>query len=134
MNTIFSCAVEAGQPAPAKSFSELAAQAHAAGLLAGEECKPRPMVVSYESGGVPRRDVIEDGVCGFAWITIRPGNCGFANYAKKAGLASKAYGGGVQVWVGQFDQSMTRKEAYASAYAKVLQFAGINAIAGSRMD
>src|SRR5262245_43968523 len=104
MSAIFSCSVDAGQPKPAKNFAELAAKAHAEGMAAGEACKPRAMVVSYrDGGGDMRREVVEDGVCGFAWITIRPGNCPFANYLKKTGAAHKAYGGGVQVWVGYFN-------------------------------
>ena len=50
------------------------------------------------------------------------------------GLASKAYPTGLHFWVGLFNQSMTRKEAYASAFAKVLNEAGIQAYADSRMD
>jgi hypothetical protein len=116
-------------------YGAIVARAESAGLAAGEAVAPRPMVVV---GGVPggeqKKYFVSEGVCGFAWITIRPGNSAFARYLKKVGKASKAYGGGVQVWVGQFNQSMQRKEAYANAYAAVLREAGVNAYAGSRMD
>jgi hypothetical protein len=77
---------------------------------------------------------IADGVCGFAWITVKPGNCGFAKYLVKKGAARRAYGGGVSVWVSAFNQSMAKKEAYARAFAEVLANAGIRAYAESRMD
>ena len=78
---------------------------------------------------------VADGVCGFAWVNIKPANGKFAKYMVKQGLARKnSYEGGVQVWVSEFNQSMTRKEAYARAFASVLQRWGINAYAGSRMD
>ncbi len=77
---------------------------------------------------------VADGVCGFAWIKIRPANSSFALWAKKAGIAKPAYGGGLQIWVSGYGQSMQKKEAYAAAYAKVLSEAGIKAHSESRMD
>lgn len=77
---------------------------------------------------------VEDGACGFAWITVRPGNSPFANWLKKNGLGSKAYYGGVQIWVSQFNQSIQKKEAYAEAFAAKLSEYGITASAGSRLD
>lgn len=64
-----------------------------------------------------RSYVVEGGACGFAWIVIKPGNCGFANWLKKNGHAHAAYGGGIQVSVREGGQSMTLKEAYANAFA-----------------
>jgi hypothetical protein len=40
----------------------------------------------------------------------------------------------MSLWVHQFDQSITRKEAYAAAYADTLRKHGIEAYAGSRLD
>ena len=108
----------------------LVKSAHEAGLRAGHLITPTPMIV--ESAG--RRYHVPDGLCGFAWITIKPGTSSFARALVKDGTARKAYGGGVQVWVGEFNQSVARKSAYAEAYAKVLREAGINAYAGSRLD
>ena len=65
---------------------------------------------------------------------MSPGNCSFANWLKKNKLAHKHYYGGVAIWVGQFNQSMQKKEEYAHAFASVLVDAGINAYVGSRMD
>jgi hypothetical protein len=65
---------------------------------------------------------VPQGVCGFAWISVRPGNCGFAHWLKKQGLSKgRAYGGGVQIWVSQYGQSYELKMAYAQAAADVLK-------------
>jgi hypothetical protein len=108
-------------------FTELFAKAHAAGMAAGQAITPRPM---YIEGYAP----VADGLCGFAWITIRPANCAAAKYAKQHLGAGPHYGGGLDIWVHEFNQSHARKGAYAYAYAAVLQAAGINAVSGSRLD
>jgi len=113
-----------------EAFNRLTVEAHCAGIKAGEEAFPTPMVVV--GGG--QRYVVDEGACGFAWISVHPGNCSFAIWAKKNLGYTKAYGGGVQRWVHEFNQSITRKEAYARAYAEVLQDAGIKAYMGSRLD
>ena len=108
-------------------FRTLANQAYDAGLSAGKECQPVPMHIK---GYAP----VADGACGFAWVTVRPGNSSFAIWAKKNAGFSKAYRGGVELWIHAFNQSMARKEAFARAYAEVLRDAGIEAYSGSRMD
>jgi hypothetical protein len=113
-------------------FQELIDAAYNAGIKAGTECRPVPMHVLDSLGGQAWR--IDDGACGFAWITVKPANCAFANWAKKAGYMRPAYGGGVQYWVSEFGQSEERKAAFAGAFARVLCEAGINAFAGSRLD
>lgn len=120
-------------------FDEIITAAQTAGLAAGNASHCTPMVVGTAVGLTNTIDeskqiyVINDGACGFAWISFR-GNTAFGRHMKKIGQARKAYGGGLQVWVGAFGQSMTRKEAYASAYAATLRAAGIDAYSDSRMD
>jgi hypothetical protein len=58
-----------------------------------------------------------DGVCGFAWVVVKPATSSFAKWLKKTGWADKAYGGGLSIWIGGYNQSMTRKEAHAAAMA-----------------
>ena len=105
-------------------------QARAAGMAAAEACEVRPMIVRGYNG---ERHIVDGGPCGFAWVVVK-GNTGFGRWLKKTGRASKAYGGGLQVWIGEHGQSMARKEAHAAAMAKVFQDSGIEAHARSRMD
>lgn len=121
-------------------FKALYAQADAAGKLAAEDAVPTPMIVGEETA--PFNGVIDyakptyfvsEGLCGFAWVKFA-GNTAFGRWAKKSGKASKSYGGGLQVWVSSYGQSVTRKSAYAQAFATVLTEAGITAYADSRLD
>jgi len=130
-----------GKPkAPPQDWQALWDRAHAAGIEAGNAHTPTPMVVQEHSNPLNDNSPVEqqwyvsEGVCGFAWITIRPGTCSFARWLTKNDKAQKAYHGGVQVWVHEFNQSMERKEKYARAFADVIGKAGIKAYAGSRMD
>jgi hypothetical protein len=111
-------------------FPALYEAAHKAGHAAAVGSSPTPMVVS----GMGKSYYVSEGVCGFAWIVVKPGNSPFANWLKKTGKGDKAYGGGVDIWVGDYGQSLDRKSAYASAFAKVLSEAGIRAYSNSRMD
>jgi len=111
-------------------------QARAAGLAAAAAAQVTPMIVQQCRGlfdnTVVREYVIDDGVCGFASIVIK--NIKFANALKKMGLGRKNYGGGYALSVQDFNQSLTRKEAYAHAFAQVLNAHGITAYTDSRMD
>lgn len=121
-------------------FETLLDNAHAAGMAAGEVARPSVMVVEQhahplvDSSPVTQRWVEPEGPCGFAWIKVKPATSSFARWLVKREYASKAYQGGVQIWVGQFGQSLERKAAYAAAYAGVLNAAGFDAYAQSRMD
>jgi hypothetical protein len=128
------------RPQPVDTFQMLYDAAHKAGMDAGNAAVPTPMVVQQhanmadDNSQVVKQWFVGEGLCGFAWIVIRPGNCSFARWLKSKNLANKHYYGGVSVWVRDFGQSMTRKEAYAYAFAKVLKDAGITAYADSRLD
>lgn len=124
-----------------QEFQNLYFEANRAGRIAGDACIPQPMVVVQgDLMGKPLpgavREVVSGGVCGFAWIKVAPANCRFANWLKKQGLARAAYGGGVQIWVSLYGQSMECKEAYAYAFADVLKAAlpEVSIYAQSRMD
>jgi hypothetical protein len=121
-------------------FSVLHQEAHEAGAAAAAACVPAPMVVGSPSsifGGDidPSKPVyyVADGPCGFAWVKFK-GNVPFGRWAKKAGIARSAYGGGLQLWVSGYGQSVAKKEAYAQAYARALRAAGVDAYAESRLD
>jgi len=115
-----------------EKFQAIIDQAFEAGEQAGINAVPLPMGVCTTDGRLI--DIIDDGACGFAWVTVRPANSSFAIWAKKQGLMRSAYGGGVQYWVKGFGQSVDRKAAFAGAFAKVLQDNGIKATAGDRLD
>lgn len=118
----------------------LFAKAKAAGAAAGKAAAVVPMVVSQhaspmnDSSPVVKQWHVPDGPCGFAWVTVTPGNCAFANWLKKNGYARKGYYGGVEISISDYGQSIMRKEAHAGAMAGVLQEAGIKAYSNSRMD
>lgn len=107
-------------------------EANKAGVAAAQACKPIPMTV-YEDRPGGQSWHVPDGVCGFAWIAFK-GNTPWARWAKKNAGATKNYPSGLHIWVSDFGQSMARKEAYARAFAKVLNENGIEAYADSRMD
>ena len=124
---------------PQSQWRELYEYAHEEGMKAGAACVPTPMVVAQhanvadDSSPITQTWDAPEGVCGFAWITIHPGNCAFANWLKKHEKGGKAYGGGVIVNA-KFGQRMERNLAYASAFAGICHKAGIKVYVGSRMD
>jgi hypothetical protein len=113
-----------------------------AGRKAADAKVPTPMYVVERASPlddnspiVKRYAPVMGGVCGFAWVNVKPGNSRLANYMKAKGLArTDGYYGGVTLWVSRYGQSMELKEAYARAFAGVLSDAGIRAYADSRMD
>jgi hypothetical protein len=119
----------------------LVAQAHAAGIQALEDSKPVPMIVGH-SKTLFGNDVdpnqpryfVESGVCGFASIRVKPGNCAVAKYLREVGLGRRSDYGGILVSVREGGQSLQRKEAYGYAFARVLQAHGVDAYCESRMD
>ena len=118
------------------------ADAHAKGISAGNACSPTPMVVGTPT--TPLGDDIDyskdtyyvsDGVCGFAWVNIKPARGGFVKFLKDNKIGRKdSYYGGYTVWVSHFGQSLARKESYARAFANHLNENGIKAYSMSRMD
>jgi hypothetical protein len=115
-------------------------QAHNAGNVAVTQTTVTPMVVSQKAN--PLNDgsetinqwIVNDGVCGFASVIIKPANSKFAKFLVANQLARKHYAGGVSMSIRDFNQSLTKKEAYAEGFAKVLRDNGINAWVDSRMD
>lgn len=112
-----------------------------AGLKAGGATTPIPMVVqqhsnmSDDASPVVKQWHVPDGVCGFAWVNIKPGNSAFANWLKEQRFAKKdSYYGGVTVWISEYNQSYTRKVAHAQAMAQVLTDHGVRTSSNSRLD
>ena len=116
------------------TVSELLKQAEAAGLKAGLEVSTNP--VTFKDAHSGQTYDVAEGMCGFAWVNISPARGKFVNYLKKLDKGHKSYYGGWDYWVSssELGQSITRKEAYATAFANVLKEWGINAMMMSRLD
>jgi len=123
-------------------FETLYSRAHTAGIAAATQARVQPMIVgqaksafSNEIDETKPTHFIEDGVCGFAEVIVKPGNSRFANWLKKQKIAEKRYyGSGVSIWISDFGQSYQRKIEYARAFAEVLRKENINASATGRLD
>jgi hypothetical protein len=123
-------------------FSDVFSTAHSAGLKAARETTPTPMIVQEHENmlddhyPVKKSYLVPSGVCGFAWINVTPGTSSFAKWLVANGYAQRSsYYGGVTVNTPrEFGQGMERKEAYAHAFAKVLNVVRIKAHSMSRMD
>ena len=120
---------------------KLLERAHLMGMDAGRSVGVTPMVVGTpttlfgsEIDYSKKTYFVEGGVCGFAGVVIKPARGKFVSYLKSIGIGNKHYYGGYYVSVHEFGQSLTRKEAYADAYAKVLSEAGMSCYVDSRMD
>jgi len=130
------------------TFNLICDKADAAGKEAVKQLTVTPMVVGQEtslfSGELDYSKPVEyvaDGPCGFAWVSVRPANKGNTRLGKQerallkdAGFRLNDYEKTFQLWISQYNQSIQKKEAYASAFAKVLRENGLKAYSGSRMD
>jgi hypothetical protein len=124
------------------SVDEIYREAYEAGIKAGNAVQVTPMVVGTETS--PFSNIIDEtkqtyfvegGVCGFAWVKIRPARGKFVQWLKEQNIGSKDnYEGGYTIWCHEFGQSLTRKEAFAGAFAEVLRNYGIDAYGQSRID
>ena len=116
-------------------------RAHLMGMDAGRSVGVNPMVVGTPTE-LMGNDIdyskktyfVESGVCGFAGVVIKPARGKFVSYLKSLDMGYKHYYGGWYVSVREFGQSLTRKEAYAEAFAKVLSEVGMRCYVDSRMD
>jgi hypothetical protein len=125
-----------------QAHQELYDRADKAGREAAEACTPVPMHVVERANPlddsspiVKQYAPVMSGVCGFAWVSIKPATSSFAKWLKKNELGRPdSYYGGLTVWVSNYGQSMEKKEAYAGAFAQVLRDAGFKAYSMSRMD
>lgn len=126
-----------------------------AGHDALKACVPTPVVFSEhedmldDNSPVKQSWFVPDGVCGFAWVHMKcKGKAGqWIRALKRNGIAGGENERGPNIrinhdsyfhrysyWVGEGDQSMQKKEAFAEAFAAVLMKHDILCHAGSRMD
>lgn len=120
-------------------FQDIYDKADKAGREAVEQADIRPMVVNAHTNVLDDTSTIKesyyvaDGPCGFASIEF-PANTSWARWCKKNNIGNKHTGTGYYIWVSEYNQSLQKKEKYASAFAKVLNGYGIKAYSSSRMD
>jgi hypothetical protein len=129
-------------------FTTICEKADAAGRAAVEKLQVIPMIVGQETSlfsnqidYTKQTYYVEDGVCGFAWVDVFPRHKGNTRLGKEerkvleaAGFRKNDYTKTYQLWISAYNQSMQKKEAYASAFAKVLHENGLRAYSGSRLD
>jgi hypothetical protein len=116
-----------------EEYAKFWQEAWQAGHAAGAAHKPRVMIVRDMSGALV--ETVNDGMCGFAWLTVRGANKGFGHWLIKQGLAKHGYSQpGAQVWISAYNQSYERKYAHAHAMAESLRANGINAYSDGRLD
>lgn len=104
-------------------------EAVTAGHAAVDATTVTPMVVTDGKTNY----FVADGPCGFAWINV-PGNSQFGKFLKKEKGCGNGHPTGISWWIGEYNQSMQKKETFACAAANVLRKYGIEARPGSRMD
>lgn len=134
--------VVAPTASPAEKFQSIWNEAQQAGVNAANKCAVVPMLVGAPTTPLGTEldlskpvEFVADGVCGFAWVSVKPGTSSFAKWLVKNNLARRdSYAGGVCIWIGDYNQSMQRKEAHAYAMAEVFRKHDIRAYGASRMD
>ena len=130
-----------------KTYAEIWKEAKTAGYAAVEKLRVVPMIVQEhenmldDNSKVVYQEYVSDGCCGFAWVNIRPASragkndCPIVKWMRENKIGSYSdYDKAWNIWVGEFNQSMQKKETYADAVAEVLRTYGINASSNSRMD
>jgi hypothetical protein len=100
--------------------------AHAAGMSAGEQAVPTPMVL--EEYGTEW-----EGDCGFGWVQLPDGRDSFTRWVVAEEHGRPSYPG-VRIYSKVATQSVVRHRSYANAYAEVLRSNGIDCTTGSRLD
>jgi hypothetical protein len=121
------------------AFQNLYSEAVNAGYDAGITCNPRPIsLVNADIRGnpLPNSPVYHcnEGMCGFAWVVIRPATSSFARWLRKNNFARTGYTGGLHIWISDHNQSYERKLAHARAMAEVFCDAGFYAYFDGRLD
>lgn len=79
--------------------------------------------------------VENEGLCGFAWVTIRPARGEFVKYLKSRGIGHKNYSGsGWTINTTTLEQSFERNEAWANTFCAILEKYNIHSTVTTRLD
>ena len=130
-----------------KSAYDILVEASEAAEAAVKACRPTPMIVGSPSTPLgndvdPTQQTwfVEGGVCGFAWVVIRPARGTIVAELKKRKIGGAHYGGGYSLSSWQLapsirqDQSYERAVAAARGAVEVLKKYGVNAYVDARID
>jgi hypothetical protein len=129
-----------------KSAYDILVEASEGAEQAVRDCTPRAIIVDEAIGLSNEIDeskptyFIEGGVCGFAYVVIKPARGKFVAELKKRKIGSAHYYGGYSASSWEFAPSIRRDQSYERACAaargavEVLQSYGINAYVDSRID
>ena len=133
--------------APTTTTLDLYLEACKNAMNAGMNNKPTPISVvrvGLDDKPLPNEvpSIVMEGLCGFAWVTIRPARGKFVTFLKGIEIGRPGYYGGYEISTNvieretgvNFGQSYERKMAAAEAFAATLQAWGINAVAEGRLD
>lgn len=117
-----------------KQCQDLFSDAHEAGMIAGNLVENTPFLVVDKNFNGKQKVYSVPGMCGFANVVVKPANCKFAQWLfENEGAFNGSYPG-VSMFVHEFGQSYEKKRAYASAFSRVVNDAGIRSISSSRLD
>jgi len=128
-----------------KDWRSIYQQAHTAGQVAADAAIPTPMLVGTAVGLSDTIDtskpvyIVRGGLCGFAYIIVRPATGGFVRWMREQQIGYKHYYGGWSVPARpltppDLSQSVEIKEKYAHAFANVLREHGINCSVETMLD
>ena len=130
-----------------KSAYDILVEASEAAEAAVKACRPTPIIVGSPSTPLgndvdPTQQTwfVEGGVCGFAWVVIRPARGTIVAELKKRKIGGAHYGGGYSFSSWQLapsirqDQSYERAVAAARGAVEVLKKYGVNAYVDARID
>jgi len=114
-------------------FEDIWTEATNAAIVAHNDCVPVGMTVGQASGLfgnaiIPgTEEYVADGVCGYAWIQVKPARGPFVKWMKQNKLGDTGVYGGWTISPSDFDRSlgrtlsMQRKEAAMRAACAVLK-------------
>ena len=132
---------QAEKAARDETFAAIWAEACAEAAVASQLAQPTPMQVQQradvldDTSPVVQAWNVPDGVCGFASVNVRPGNCAFANWLKKnTSHKYSSYHKAILIFMHYGNQSYERKTAAAHAMEKVFGHHGIRCSVDSRLD
>lgn len=101
--------------------------ADAAGMSAHDNTVPTPLFIRGFGGH-------QDGECGFAIVHVPDGRKGFARWLLKTKRADKGCRGGATISCPRGGQSVERAYAYATAFARVLNYNGVDCSTEKMLD